>query len=151
MLILSSVQFSRSVVSDSLWPMECSMPVLVHHQLQEHAQAHIHWVGDSIQPSHPLSFPFLLAFNLSQHQGFFKWVNSSHQVAQVLELQLQHQSFQWICRTDSFRIDWFDLLAVQGILKSLLQHHSSKESILQAFSFLLRSNSRIHTWLLEKP
>ena len=63
-------------------------------------QTHIHWVGDAIQPSYPLSSPSPLAHNLSQHQEIFKWVSSSHQVVQVLELQLQHQSFQWIFRTD---------------------------------------------------
>ena len=91
----------------------------------------------TIQPSHPLSSLSPPAFNLSQHQGLFQWVSSSHQVAKVLELQLQHQSFQWIFRTDFFRTDWLDLLAVQGTLKSLLQHHSSKASILQCSSFLI--------------
>ena len=75
-------------------------------------------VGDAIQPSHPLSSPSSPAFDLFQHQ----WVSSSQQVATVLKLQLQHQSFQWIFRTVSFRIDWLDLHAVQGTLKSLLQH-----------------------------
>ena len=71
------------------------MPGLsVHHQLPEFTQTHVHQVGDAIQPSHPLSSPSLPAFNLSQHQGFFKQVGSSHQVAKVLEFQLQHQSFQ---------------------------------------------------------
>ena len=95
----------------------------------------VHRVGDAIQPSYPLSSLSLLAFNLSQHQSLFRWVCSLHQVAKVL-FQLQHQFFQWIFRTDSFQIDWFYLLAVHGVLKSLLQHHSSKESILQALSFL---------------
>ena len=71
----------------------------VHHQLPEFTQTHVHWVSDAIQPSHPLSSPSLPAFNLPQHQGLFKWVSSSHQVAKVLEFQLQHQSFQWIFRT----------------------------------------------------
>ena len=80
-------------------PMNRSMPGLpVHHQLQEFTQTHVHWVSDAIQPSHPLSSPSPPAFNLSQHQSLFKWVNSSHQVAKVLEFQ--HQSFQWIFRTD---------------------------------------------------
>jgi len=88
-------QFSCSV------PMDCTMPGLpVHHQLPEPTQTRAHWVNDAIQPSHPLSSPFPPAFNLSQHQGLFQWVNSSHQVAKVLELQLQHQPFQWIFRTD---------------------------------------------------
>ena len=112
--------------------MHCCMPGLpVHHQLPELAQTHVHRVGDAIQPSHPLLSPFPPAFNLSQHQDLFQWVSSSHQVAKLLELQLQHQAFQWIFRTDSLRMDWLDLLAVQGTLKSLLQHHSSKASILQ--------------------
>ena len=82
-------------------PMNHSMPGLpVHHQLLESTQTHVHWVGDAIQPSHPLSFPSPPALNLSQHQGLFQWVSSSHQVAKVLEFQLQHQSFQWTPRTD---------------------------------------------------
>ena len=97
-------QFSPSIVSDSLWP----------HGLQ-HArspcpsslpgptQTHTQWASDTIQP-HPLSSPSPPAFNISQHQGIFKWVSFSHQVAKVLELQLQHQSFQWI-----FRIDFLGL------------------------------------------
>ena len=72
----------------------------VHYQLPEFTQTHVHWVGDAIQPSHPLSSPSPPAFTLSQHQGHFKWVSSSHQVAKVLEFQLQNQSFQWTPRTD---------------------------------------------------
>ena len=67
----------------------------VHHQLLESTQTHVHWVGDAILPSHPLSSPSPPALNLSQHQGLFKWVSSLHQVAKVLEFQFQHQSFQW--------------------------------------------------------
>jgi len=94
------VQFSHSVMSNSLWPMDCSMPGFpVCHQLPELTQTHVHRVGDAIQPSHPLSSPSP-AFNLSQHQGLIQWVSSLHQVAKILELQLQHQSFQWIFRTD---------------------------------------------------
>ena len=96
--IFSSVTQSCLTLCD---PMDFSMPgFLVHHQLPEPTQMHIHSVGDAIQPSHPLSSPYLLAFNLSQHQGLFQWLSSSHQVAKVLEFQLQHQSFQWILRTD---------------------------------------------------
>ena len=72
----------------------------VHHQLLEFTQTHVHWVGEAIQPPHPLSPPSPPAFNLSQHQGLFKWFSSLHQVAKVLEFQFQHQSFQWIFRTD---------------------------------------------------
>ena len=78
-----------------------SMPGLpVHHQLLELTQTHVHWVGDAIQPSHPLSSPSPPALNLSQHYSLFKWVSSSHQVAKLLEFQLQHQSLQWTPRTD---------------------------------------------------
>ena len=94
----SSVAQSCPILCD---PMACSMPGLhVYHQLQESTQTHVHWVGDAIQPSHPLSSPSSPALNLSQHQGLFKWVSCSHQVAKVLEIQLQYQSFQWILRTD---------------------------------------------------
>ena len=82
-------------------PTDCSMPGFpVLHYFLNFAQTQVHWIGDAIQPSHPLppSSPF--AFNLSQHQGLFQWVSSLHQVAKVLEFQLQHQSFQWIFRID---------------------------------------------------
>ena len=111
--------------------MECNTPGFpVHHYLPELAQTQAHLVGDVIQPSHPLSSPSPPDFSFFQHQGLFQWVSSSHQVAKVLEFQLEHQSFQWIFSVISFRIDWFDLLAVQGTLKSLFQHHSLKASIL---------------------
>ena len=81
--------------------MDCSTPGLpVHHQLPESTQNQVHRVGDAIQPSHPLSSPSPPAFNRSQHRGFFRWVSSSHEVAKVLEFQLQHQCFQWTPRTD---------------------------------------------------
>ena len=71
-----------------------------HQQLPQLAQTHVHWVGDAIQPSNPVSSPSPPALNLSQHQGLFKWVSSSHRVAKVLEFQVQHQSSQWMFRTD---------------------------------------------------
>ena len=81
--------------------MDCSTPGFpVYHQLLEFTQTHVHCVGDAIQPSHPLSAPSPPAFNPSKHQGLFKWVSSSHQVAKVLEFRLEHQSFQWTPRTD---------------------------------------------------
>ena len=96
----TSVQFS-SVTQSCLTlcdPMDCSMPGFpVHHELPEFTQTHVHWVSNTIQPSYPLCPP--PAFNLSQHQNLFQWVSSSHQVAKVLELQLQYQFFQWIFRT----------------------------------------------------
>ena len=107
-------------------PMDCITPgLLVHYQLLGLTRTHVHGVNDAIQSSHPLSSPSP-TFNLSEHQGLFQWVSSSHQVAKVLEFQLQHQSFQWIFRLISYRMDWLDLLVVQGTLKSLLQYHSSK-------------------------
>ena len=135
---------NHSVVSDPLWPhglQHARLPVL--YQLLELAQTQVHWVGDTIHPSHPLLSPSP-AFNLFQHQGLFKWVNSSHQVAKVLELQLQHQSFQWYSGLISFRIDWLDLLAVQGTLKSLLQHHCSEASILPCSAFFTVQLSHLY-------
>ena len=185
--------------------MDCSTPGLpVHHQLPEFTQIHVHWVGDAIQPSHPLWSPSPPAFNLSQHHSLFKCISSSHQVAKVLAFQLQHQwsdlsevaqlcptlcnpmdcslpgssvhgifqarVLEWIAisfsrgsslprdRTRvsrivdrrftvwatreysgliSFRMDWLDLLAVQGTLKSLLQHHCSKASIFRCSAFFI--------------
>ena len=98
---ISSVQFSCSVVSDSLRSHGLQMPGFpVHHQLPELIQTHVYRVSDAIQPSHPLSSPSPPTFKLSQHHGLFKWVSSSQQVAQILEFELQHLSFQWIFRTD---------------------------------------------------
>ena len=114
--LVSSVTQSYLALCD---PMNCSTPGLtVHHQLLESTQTHVHWVGNAIQPSHPLSSPSLPDLNLSQHQGLFQRVNSLHQVAKVLKFQIQHQSFQWTPRTDLFRMDWLDLLAIQGTQES---------------------------------
>ena len=97
------IQFS-SVAQSCLTlcdPIGCNMPIFpIHHQLPEPTQGHVHWVGDAIQPSYPMLSPPPPALNLSQHQGLFQWVSSLHQVAKVLEFQLQHQSFQRIIRTD---------------------------------------------------
>ena len=126
--------------------MNCNTPGFpVSHQLPELAQTHVHWVGDAIHQSHPLLPPSPPAFNLSQHHGVFKWVSFSHHVAKILEFQLQHQSFQWTFNWSplglsgliSLRIDWFGLFAVQGTLKSLLQHHGSKASILWCSAFFM--------------
>ena len=102
-LLNGSVQFSSVTQSCLILcdPMNRSTPGLpVHHQFREFTQTHVHQVGDAIQSSHPLSSPFPPAPNPSQHQSLFQWVNSSHEVAKVLEFQLQHQSFQWTPRTD---------------------------------------------------
>ena len=98
-------------------------------------QTHVHQVGDAIQPSHPLSSPSPPVLDPSQHQGLFQSVNSSQEVAKVLEFQLQDHSFQRTPRLICFRMDWLDILAVQGTLKSLFQHHSSKASILWRSAF----------------
>ena len=119
MLWFSSVKsFSRVQLSATPWT--CSTPGFpVHHQLPEFIQTHVHHVGDTIQPFHPLSSPSPPAFNLSQHQGLFQWVSSSHQVAKVLEFQLQHQSFQWIFRTDFLQ---------DGLIGSPCSPRNSQES-----------------------
>ena len=102
---ITSVQFNSVTQSCPTLqdPMDCSMPGFpVHHQHLGLTQTHVHRVGDAIQPSHPLSSPSPLAFNLSQHRDLFQWVSSSHQVAKVLEFQLQYWSFQGIFSTDFF-------------------------------------------------
>ena len=123
---LVSVQFS-SVTQSCLTlcdHMDCSTPGFpVHHQLPELTQTHVHWVSDAIQSSHPLSSPSPPAFNLSQHQGLFRWVSSSHRVAKYWSFSLRISPYN--SGLISFRMDWLDLLAVCGPLKSL-QHHSSK-------------------------
>ena len=115
-ICFSSVAQSCPTLCDLMNRSTPGLPV--HHQLPEPTQTYVHWVDDAIQPSHPLLSPSPPAFNLSQHQGLFQWVTSSHQVAKVLEFQLQHQSFQWRPRTD-------------------LLHHSSKASILQCSTFFI--------------
>ena len=124
---LSPVAQSCLTLSD---PIDCSTPGFpVHHQVLELAQTHVQQVGNAIQSSHPLSSPSPSSFTLSQHQGLFQWVSSSHQAAKVLEFHLHRQSNEY-SGLISFRMDWLDLLAVQGTLKSLLQHHNSKALIL---------------------
>ena len=148
-----SVQFSSVAQSCPTLcdPMNCSTPGFpVHYQLPDFTQIHVHWISDAIQPSHPLSSPSPPALNLSQHQGLFKWVRSSHQVAEVLEFQLQHQSYQWTPRTDFLK---------EGLVGSLCSPRDSQESsntIVQKHQFFgallsSQSNSHIHTWPQEKP
>ena len=138
----TSVQFSSVAQScPTLWdPMDCSTPGFpVHYQLLELAQTHVNWVSDAIQPSHPLLSPSPPAFNLSQHQGLFQPVSSSRQVA---EFFLIKWSFSTTPSNEysgliSFRIEWFDLFAVQGALKNLLQYHGSKALIFQCSVFFM--------------
>ena len=123
----SNVQFSSVAQSCPTLcnPMNCSTPGLpVHHQLPEFTQTHVHRISDAIRPSHPLSSPSPPAPNPSQHQGLFQWVNSSHEVAKVLEFQLQHQSFQWTSRTDlQYYIPVKDAFSVLGLVPAGTHAH----------------------------
>ena len=138
--IILSVQFNSVTQSCPALcdPMDCSKPGLpIHHQLPELAQTHVHRVGDAIQPSHPLSTLSPPTFNLSQHQVF-----SNESVLHIRWPKYWSFSFNISPSNEysgliSFRINWLDLLAVQGTLKSLLQHHSSKASILQRSAFFM--------------
>ena len=147
----TTVQFSS--VSQScltLWdPMDWSTPGLpFHHQLLEFTQIHVHWVGDAIQPSYPLSSSSSPALNLSHHQGLFKWVSSSHQAAKVLEIQ--HQSFQWILRTD-FLYDWQVWYPCSPRDSQVFSNTTVQKHRFFSTQLSLWSNSHIHAWLLEKP
>ena len=123
----------------TLWePMNCSTPgISVLHYLLEFTQTHVYWVGNPIQPSHSLSPPFPPAFNLSQHQGIFQWVSFLHQMSKYWSFSFSISPSNQYSGLISFRIDWFDLLAVQGTLKSLLPHHNLKASVLQHSAFFM--------------
>ena len=127
--------------------MNCSTPGHpVHHQFPESTQTHVHWVGDAIQPSHPLFSPSPPAPNCSQHQDLFKWDSSLHEVAKVLEFQLQHQSLDWS------PLGWTRWISLQ--LKGFSRVFSN--TTVQKHQFFgaqlsSQSNSCIHTWPLEKP
>ena len=123
-------------------PTDCSMSGFPIHQditlnIPELTQTHIHWVDDAIQPSYPLLSPGLPAFNLSWQQGLFQWVSSSHQVPKYWSFSFSISPSNGYSGLISFRMDWLDLLAIQGTLKSLLQHHSSKASVLQCSAFFM--------------
>ena len=121
------------------------MPGLpVHHQLPETTQTHIHCVSDAIQPSHPLPCRSPPALNPSQHKGLFKWVNSSHRWPKYWSFSFSISPSNEYPGLISFRLDWLDLLAVQGTLKSLLQHHSSKAPILLLSAFFIVQLSHPH-------
>ena len=118
--------------------MDYSLPGFpVHLQLPEPTQTCIHHVSDAIQPSNPLSSPSTPAFNLSEHQSLFQWVSSSHQWPKYWSFSFSISSSNEYLGLISFRMDWLDLLAVQGTLKTLLQHHSSKASILRHSAFFI--------------
>ena len=117
--------------------MDCSTPGLpVHYQLPEFTQTHVHWVGDAIQPSHPLSSPSP-AFSLSQHQGLFQGLSFPIRWPKYWSFSFSISPSNEYAGLISFRIDWLDLLAIKGTLKSLLQHHSSKASIPQRSAFFI--------------
>ena len=144
---LESVQSGQSLNHVQLFatPWTCSTPGLpVHHQLPEYTQSHAHWVSDAIQPSHPLSSHSPPAFNLSEHQGLFQWVSSSHQVAQVLEFQLQYQ--------DWFPLGWTGWISLQSKGLSTVFSNTTVQLVVQFFGtqLSLESISNIHTWPLEK-
>ena len=146
----SSVQWlSRVWLCD---PMDCSTPGFpVHHQLPELAQTHVHPVGDAIQPSHPLLSPSPPTFNMSQHQGLFKWVSSSHRWSKYWSYSFSISPSNEYSGLITFRIDWLDLLVVHRTQESspTPQFRSINSS---AFSFLYSPIlTSIHTWLLEKP
>ena len=136
-LWLASVQFSCSVMSDSLWPhglqharLPCPTPIPIAYSIS------CPWHCDAIQPSCPLSSPAPPAFNLSQHQGLFKWVSSLHQVAKYWSFSFSISPSNEYSGLISFRMDWLDLLAVQGTLENLFQHHSSEASVFSTQSSL---------------
>ena len=134
-------QFHHSVVSDSLQPHE-----LQHTRLPcpsptpgafSNSSIQVHQVSDAIQPSHPLSSPTPPGLNLSQQQGLFKWVSSSHQVAKYWSFSFSISPSSEHSGLISFRMDWLHFFAVQGTLKSLLQHHRSKASVLRGSAFFI--------------
>ena len=131
-------QPSRSVLSDSCDPMDRSTPGLpVHHQLPELTQTHVHWVGDAIQPSHPLSSPFPPPSIFPSIRVFSKESVLRIRWPKYWSFSFSISPFNEYSGLTSFRTDWLDFLAVQGILKSLLQHHGSKASILQCSVFFV--------------
>ena len=143
----SSVAQSCPTLCD---PTDWSMPgFTVHHQLLELTQTHVHWVGDPIQPSHPLSSPSPSAFDLSQHQGLFQWVSSLHQVAKVLGASASVLSMNI---QDRFPLRLTDLMSLQakGLWRVFSNTTVQKHRFFGA-QISLWSYSHIHTWLLEKP
>ena len=147
--LFHSVKFSHSVVSDSLrpnGPQHTRPPCTSQPPGVYPNSCPLSWWCHPIISSSVVPFSFCPQSLLAppKHQSLFQWVNSTHEVAKVLEFQLQHQSIQWTRGLISFRMDWLDLLAVQGTLKSLLQHHSSKHSILQCSAFFIVQFTSIH-------
>ena len=130
-----AIQFTSHSVQSLSHAMDCSTPGFpVHHQLPELAQTHVHQASDAIQTSHPLSSTSPPAFSLSQHQGLFQWVSSSHQVA-------KYWSFNFSISPSNIPLEFplglTGFFAARGTLKSLLQHYSSKASILRHWAFFM--------------
>ena len=148
-------QFSSVQLLSRVWlcdPMNRSMPGLpFHHQLPESTQIHVHWVSDAIQPSYPLKSPSPHALNLSQHQGLFKWVSSSHQVAKILEFSAS-TSVLPMNTQDWSPLGWTGWISLQckGLSRVFSNTTVQKHQFFGAQPYLW-SNSHIHTWLLEKP
>ena len=129
--------------------MECStLGFPVFHYLPKFAQTCFHWLSDAIQPSHPLSPSSYSALNLSKHQGLFQWAAFHIRWPKYWSFSIS-PSNEYLGLI-YFRIDWFDILAIQGTLKSLLQHHNSKALIFQHSAFFMVQLSHLY-WLLEKP
>ena len=144
-LFFSSVQFSRSVVSDSLQPYELQHANLpVHHQLPEFSQTHIHRVGDAIQPFHPLSSPSSPAPIPPSIRVISNELTLCRRWQKCWSFIFSIIPSKEIPGLISFRMDWLDLFAVQGTLKSLLQHHSSRASILRRSAFFSPTLTSIH-------
>ena len=142
----ASVQFSSVTQSCPTLcnPMDCKTPGLpVYHQLPEFTQTHVHWVSDAIQPSHPLSSPSPPTFNLPQHQGLFNESVLCIRWPKYWSFSFSISPSNEYSRLTLFRIDWLDLLAVQGTLKNL-QHHSSKPSVLRRSAFFIVQLSHPH-------
>ena len=137
MTILPNTIVIRScpILCDSMNCSTWGFPVL--HYLLEFSQTHVHWVGDDIQPSHPMLPLYPPALNLSQNQSLFQWVSSSHQVAKYWSFRFSISSSNEYSGLICFRTNWFDLVAVQGTLRCLLHHHSLKASIVWHSAFFM--------------
>ena len=133
---------SRVLLCDPMDSSTPGFPVFPH--LPELAQTHVHWLGDAIQPSHPLSSRSPPAFNLSQHQGLFQWVAVWNWWPKYWSFSFRFSPSSEFSGFISFRIDWFDLLVVQGTLKSLLQHHGSEALILWRSAFFMVQLSHLY-------
>ena len=150
---ICATQFSHLVVSNSLWPhglqharLPCPSPTPGVYSNS------CPWVGDAIQPSHPLLFPSPPALNLSQHQGVFQWVSSSRQMAKVLKFQLQHPSVLPMNIKDWYPLGWTGWISLQSRgLSRVFSHTTVQKHQFFGAQISLQSNSHIHTWLLEKP